>query len=95
MPRFSRTTKRTGTFVGIAGTSTSLSPAAFGSFTCFAPTSAGQFTIPNYVLAAMPAGSGGLTVANYTNYEMFTGAFGLDYGLSYGYLTYSIDTVYQ
>ena len=84
-----------GTFVGISGNSSSVSPAAFGSFTCFAPTSAGQFTIPNYVLAAMPAGSGGLTVANYTNYEMFTGAAGIDYGFSYGFLTYSINAVYQ
>jgi len=83
-----------GTFVAIEGNSSSLSPAAYGSFTCFAPTNAGQFTVPGYVLAAMPAGSGELTVANYSNFQTFS-ASGLDYGISYGFVTYSINPTYQ
>jgi hypothetical protein len=46
------------------------------------------------VLAAMPAGSGGLTVSNYSNFQPFS-ASGIDFGTSYGFVTYSINATYR
>jgi uncharacterized protein (TIGR03437 family) len=45
------------TYVLIVGSSSSNSASA--SFTCYAPVSAGQFTVPSYVLLALPAGTNG------------------------------------
>lgn len=71
-----------GTYVIIRGTSTNSSVAGF--FTCLASVSAGQFTVPSYVLGTLPAGTnGGLTVANYTVPQSFM-ATGLDYGFAQG-----------
>jgi uncharacterized protein (TIGR03437 family) len=44
-------------YVFISGSSAS--NAASASFTCYAPASAGQFTVPSYVLLALPAGPNG------------------------------------
>lgn len=75
----------TGTYVVISGSSTSngLSGAepVSASFTCLAPVSAGQFTVPAYVLQALPTGSGSLGVSNFA----LTGTFqatGLNYGIT-------------
>lgn len=51
-----------GTWVQIGGGSTTVS--ASGTFLCFAPVSAGQFTIPSYVLQTSPAGNGGINLIN-------------------------------
>ncbi len=51
-----------GTYVQIGGGSSTV--AVSGSFLCFAPVSAGQFTIPSYVLEAMPVASGGINLIN-------------------------------
>jgi hypothetical protein len=80
------------TFVVITGSSTSGS--TFGSFSCYAPVSAGQFTVPPYVLAALPAGTGDMSVSNYTNYTTFT-ATGLDLGIAAGFVTYDVNSAYQ
>jgi uncharacterized protein (TIGR03437 family) len=81
-----------GTFVEITGYS---SAAGFSSsFLCTAPVSAGTFTVPAPVLLAMPAGSGNLDLSNYANYQTFT-ATGLDFGFSSGYVSDSINAVYQ
>jgi uncharacterized protein (TIGR03437 family) len=45
------------TYVLIGGSSSSNSASA--SFTCYAPVSAGQFTVPSYVLLALPVGTNG------------------------------------
>ena len=37
---------------------------ASATFSCVAPVEAGQFTIPAYVLAATPVGSGGINLLN-------------------------------
>ena len=51
-----------GTWVQIAGGSTTINVS--GTFLCFAPVSAGRFTIPSYVLLASPVGNGGINLIN-------------------------------
>lgn len=66
-----------------------------GSFTCNAPASAGQFTVPSYILLGLPAGAGSTTVENSTNYTGFT-ASGLDSGVAFGVATAgSVNSIYQ
>jgi hypothetical protein len=55
------------------------------SFTCRAPVSAGQLTVPPVVLLALPPGTdpaanGSLSVGNYANGQQFPAA-GLDIGI--------------
>jgi uncharacterized protein (TIGR03437 family) len=64
-----------GTWVQIGGGSTTIGVS--GTFLCFAPVSAGQFTIPSYVLLASPVGNGGINVINQSLSQPFT-ATGLD-----------------
>jgi hypothetical protein len=59
----------------IGGGSTTV--AVSGSFLCYAPVSAGQFTVPSYVLQAMPVASGGINLLNQSNPQTFK-ANGLD-----------------
>jgi len=59
-----------GTWVQIGGGSTTIS--ASGTFVCFAPVSAGTFTIPSYVLLASPVGNGGINLINQSNNQPFT-----------------------
>ena len=82
----------TNSYVIISGSSTSAG--VTGSFTCYAPASAGQFTVPSYVLLTMPAGSGSLSLENSTNPNLFT-ASGLDYGIAIGAGFFSISPSYQ
>ena len=71
------------TFVNIAGGSSSSSAGLTVSFTCVAPVAAGTFTVPSYILLALPAGSGNLGVAGETAIQTFA-ATGLDYGYLFG-----------
>ncbi len=84
------------TYVYISGSSTANSVTA--SFTCYAPVSAGQFTVPSYVLLALPAssgiGGGSLLVENVTAPQSFT-ASGLDYGNAFAAVYFSIAPSYQ
>jgi uncharacterized protein (TIGR03437 family) len=64
------------------------------SFTCAAPASAGQFTVPSYILLALPAGSGTLAVDNYSNPQTFT-ATGLDIGYQFAGSSVSINATYN
>jgi len=81
-----------GTYVIITGSSASGS--ASGSFTCFAPQSAGQFAVPSYVLLALPAGSGATTVQNSTNLTTFS-ATGLDFGAALGNVGFTVNSTYN
>jgi uncharacterized protein (TIGR03437 family) len=83
-----------GTYVSIIGSSSSPSTSAYGGFTCLAPVSAGQFTVPAYILSAMPAGSGSVTVDNNTNYQTFT-ASGLNYGAAYGIVSVQVNSTFN
>jgi uncharacterized protein (TIGR03437 family) len=85
-----------GTFVMISGSSSATvsGQSVSGSFVCIVPQSLGQFTVPSYVTAALPAGDGSLLVANYTNYQSFA-ATNLDYGIAMGYVAYDIDSKFN
>ena len=79
-------------YVLITGTSNPLAVA--GVFSCYVPVGAGAFTVPAYVLSAMPAGSGTLTVENVTTPVTFA-ATGLDYASGTAVLSRSISATYQ
>ncbi len=83
----------TGSFVIIQGSSDSGVDVGVG-FTCFAPVSSGQFLIPSYVLAALPAGAGSLQVGSETAIQTFS-ASGLDYGDTLGLSGASINIPYN
>ena len=59
-----------GSYVSIGGGSTTISVSA--SFICYAPVSAGQFTIPAYILQAMPVANGGINLLNQSNPQTFS-----------------------
>lgn len=82
-----------GTYVIIGGTATATS-GAFASFTCIAPLSAGQFTVPSYILNALPAGNGTVTVENSTNYGTFT-ATGINNGITIGFVAVDVTSTYN
>jgi uncharacterized protein (TIGR03437 family) len=67
----------TGTYVQITGSATSQLLTV--AFTCNAPVSAGQFTVPPAVLLALPAGNGSLSLDNSSLPQTFS-ASGLDLG---------------
>ncbi len=78
-------------FVVIDGASSSTSGVGV-SFSCYTASSAGQFTIPSYVLDALPAGTGSLGVAGETAFQSFS-ASGLDYGNAFGSTAATIDSI--
>ncbi len=55
-----------GTYVMITGSSSNTAGAS-GSFTCFAPQSAGGFLVPAFVASVLPAGTGTLLIENSTS----------------------------
>jgi uncharacterized protein (TIGR03437 family) len=85
-----------GTFVYIGGSSSATvgGQSVSASFTCFAPVSPAQFTVPSYITAALPAGTGSVIVGNYANYQSFQ-ASGLDVGSAVGFVVYDIDAKYN
>jgi uncharacterized protein (TIGR03437 family) len=82
-----------GSYVIMTGSS-STSSGANGSYTCIAPVSAGQFTVPSYVLSALPAGTGTTAVENSSGYTTFT-ATGIDVGIGQGLVSYSVNSTYN
>jgi len=70
-----------GTYVSITGTPGG--PGAAGSFTCIAPLSAGQFTVPPYVFAALSGQTADITVQEQTVPQTFTAAH-IDYAFTQG-----------
>jgi uncharacterized protein (TIGR03437 family) len=83
-----------GTYVSMTGSSSSATGSLSGTFTCIAPVGALQFTVPSYVLAALPAGTGNLAVGNSTVPVTFS-ATGINYGSAIGGVSYSINATYQ
>ena len=79
-----------GTYVVISGYSSSAAGAT-GFFRCLAPINVGQFTVPTYILNALPpgTGTGSVTVENSTVNQTFT-APGLDNGSAFGYVATQI-----
>ncbi len=65
-----------------------------GSYLCYAPQSALQFTVPAYVTGTLPAGTGNTSVENATDFSLFT-APGLDFGIGFGFTSASVTSTYQ
>ncbi len=65
-------------YVLVNGSVSSSETHAYASFSCLANASAGQFTIPSYVLMAMPPNQGDLTLSA-VGQQYFSNAFGLDF----------------
>jgi len=80
-----------GTYVLIGGSSSSTTSGLTGSYTCIVPISYSQFTVPSYVLNALPAGTGTTGVSGYTNYKSFT-ATNLDVGTAIGYTGQNVNS---
>ena len=83
-----------GSYVWIVGSSSSGTASA--SFVCYAPQSALTFTVPSYVLLALPPSSstGSLGLENVTAPVSFS-ASGLDYGLAFAGVSSSISPSYN
>ena len=80
-----------GSWVIVSGSSASST--ASGGYTCIFPQSALTGTVPPYILAALPAGSGTSSLENSTSFTSFT-ASGLDYGIAFGSVSFSINSTY-
>lgn len=81
-----------GTYVFISGSSSGNGVA--GGFSCYAPQSALQFTVPAYVLSVLPAGQGSVLLENLTSYSTFS-APNLNYGFGIGFTGISVASTYQ
>jgi hypothetical protein len=64
------------------------------SFTCQAPLSAQQFTVPPPVLLALPAGMGTLSLGDSTGLQTFT-ASGLDIGFEFATTSFQENVQYN
>jgi len=85
------------TIVSISGSSVANSVANLGlyaSFTCLVPTSAGQFTVPSYILSALPPGTGSVTVSNQNNYTPFA-AQGISLGIATGIVSFQANSTFN
>jgi uncharacterized protein (TIGR03437 family) len=75
---------QTGTYVSISGFQGGLPNGANALFSCIAPVSAGQFTVPPYVFASLPNNSVTIGLANQTMAVTFSAAE-IDYGYTQGF----------
>jgi hypothetical protein len=86
-----------GTTMFISGTSTTPASGQTAGvtigFTCVSLAEAGQFTVPSYILSALPAGSGGVSVQNAIA-QTFS-ASGLDLTTAEAAIDYSVFSTYQ
>jgi uncharacterized protein (TIGR03437 family) len=81
-----------GTFVIMSGSSTA--NGVSGSYSCISPVEAQTFTVPSYILYGLPAGSGTSMIENSTAFSTFT-ATGLDYGVAFGGVSFTINSVWN
>lgn len=81
-------------YVYISGTSSSSSGAS-ATFVCYAPVSAGQLTVPNYILLALPPGTGTLGVANSATPASFTASGLTAAGVADASVSFAINATYQ
>lgn len=81
-----------GSWVIVSGSSASST--ASGSYTCIFPQSSLTGTVPPYILSALPAGSGTSSLENSVSFTSFT-ASGLDYGIAFGSVSFSVNNTYK
>jgi len=82
-----------GSTISISGTSTVPGTTTLGEFQCAASADAGQFTIPSFILGALPAGSGGINVQN--DIVAPLSATGIDIGLGQTTISYSAAATFK
>jgi uncharacterized protein (TIGR03437 family) len=76
-----------GSYIFVTGSTSTV------GFTCLAKADDGQFTVPSYILSAMPAGAGGMGVQNDIYGKL--GATGLDIGLAQGEVSISAVSIFK
>jgi uncharacterized protein (TIGR03437 family) len=81
-------------YVYVSGSSASASGAS-ATFICYAPVSAGQLTVPNYVLLALPAGTGNLGISNSAAPASFTATGLSGPGIATGGVSFAITPTYN
>ena len=86
-----------GSYVIVSGTSTSTgtaaNPAVTVGFTCFANVGDGQFSVPPYILSALPAGTGAILMQN--DIYLPLQAAGIDIGLALGEIGISRSSTFK
>ena len=83
-----------GSFVALGGSSSTAAMGLTASYSCIAPASAEQFTVPPYITLALPPGAGTSSIESSTGFTTFA-ATGLDIGVAFGYLSLSVNSTYQ
>ena len=76
-----------GSYVYITGTSEDLKTLVVAGYTCLALADAGHFTVPSYILSALPAGKGGTALQNQVQAPLV--ASGLDIAIAIGDISFS------
>lgn len=86
-----------GSYVYVTGVSTSkatsTTPSVTVGFTCLANARDGQFTVPSYILSALPPGAGGMAIQD-DIYEKLS-ASGLDISFALGEIGISNKSTYK
>jgi hypothetical protein len=81
-----------GTYVFVLGTSIAAS-GPDGGFTCLAAVDDGEFTVPSYILSALPAGKGAIQLQHQVHAAL--PASGIDAGIAIGDISYSESGVFK
>jgi hypothetical protein len=81
-----------GSFLVLEGSSTTST--VIGGFTCTLAAALGQFTVPSYIVQALPASQGYLSLANIVSLTRFT-ATGLDAAEAHFSTFFSINPAYN
>jgi hypothetical protein len=81
-----------GSFIFISG-SASVKGGSTASFQCYAPQSAGQFTVPAYILMTLPAGTGIVAIQDQVVTQLSLP--GIQYSNGIAYFTVSASSKYQ
>jgi len=83
-----------GSYVYISGVSTATGPpTTMLGYTCLAKADDGKFTVPSYILSALPAGSGGTNIQNQVQTPF--SASGLDIASAIGDIAFSVPSSYK
>jgi len=77
----------------VTGTSTAGGGSVTVGFTCLANASDGHFSVPSYILSALPAGGGGVALQNAIFINL--PASGLDIGLAAGTISISSPATFK
>lgn len=83
-----------GSYVYLGGVSTAIGAGntALG-YTCLTTADAGKFTVPSYILSALPAGSGGTNIQDQIQSPL--SASGLDIAIAIGDVSFSVPSTYK